>query len=641
MSYECLSGWCRRLSFAAIAMMCLTCTAQPQRRAGTQGFERFVRRDGDVLKDGDREFRFLSFNIPNLHYVEDDMRFEQGMPFRLPDSFEIDDALGTIAQMGGQVTRMYTLSVRKPDDPPGMPRYILGPRQFNEEAFAVLDQVIAAAHRHRVRLILPFVDQWSWWGGTAELAGFRGKKPEEVWTDPQLIQDFKDIITFVLSRVNTVTGVCYRDDKAILAWETGNELHAPPEWTRQIVAHIKSLDPQHLVLDGTHREVLLESSLDDPNIDFVQTHHYEKDPRAMIAHIVQSANKARGRKPYHLGEFGFLSTDALCAVMDTVVEQKLAGALLWSLRYRSRDGGFYWHHEPYGGDHFKAYHWPGFAIGEKYDERRLMWLVRERAFALQGTTPPPLPKPAAPRLLAVSDGAQMRWQGSVGAACYDVERAEGAQGPWTVVGTGVCEAQVQYRPLFADESARPGTTYYYRVIARNHAGASKPSNVIGPVRVTHRTLVDELWNDSRIFLKEGSLQFVDNQARKFKEDCHRLSGSEKSAVIYRVRDGIHAVRVFLFSPSDQPAIRLLFSKDGRTFSPAGMAVAPTRTHGGDARGFWRALVCSAPAGAGLKPIRTTSEETPHDVTTSGDYVKIELLAEAQLSRVEIDHGFVE
>jgi mannan endo-1,4-beta-mannosidase len=195
-----------------------------------------------------------------------------------------------------------------------------------------------------------------------------------------------------------VTGVRYRDDKAILAWETGNELHCPYEWTKQIVAHIKSQDPRHLVVDGTHRQVLLPSSLDDANIDFVSTHHYEKDPRDMIAHIVESAKMARGRKPYHLGEFGFLGTDALCAVMDAVRDEKLTGALLWSLRYRSRDGGFYWHHEPAGGDFFKAYHWPGFEAGEKYDERRLMRLVRERAFAIRGLTAPPLPQPRPCRL---------------------------------------------------------------------------------------------------------------------------------------------------------------------------------------------------------------------------------------------------
>src|SRR4030042_4959673 len=82
----------------AFLAMCLTCMAQG---AGKQAFENFVRRDGDVLKDRNREFRFLSFNIPNLHYVEDDMRFDRGMPFRLPEAFEIDDAPGTIEQMGG------------------------------------------------------------------------------------------------------------------------------------------------------------------------------------------------------------------------------------------------------------------------------------------------------------------------------------------------------------------------------------------------------------------------------------------------------------------------------------------------------------------------------------------------------------
>jgi len=612
------------IGLLSVAFLCLSCAAQSQRQSGAQGFENFIRRDGDVLKDGDRVFRFLSFNIPNLHYVEDDMRFDCGVPFRLPDQFEIDDALGTIEQMGGQVVRSYTLSLSKPGDPANLPRYILGPGQFNEEAFMTLDRVIAAAHRHHVRLILPFIDQWSWWGGTAELAGFRGKKAEEVWTDPQLIQDYKDIVTFVLNRVNTVTGVRYRDDKAILAWETGNELKSPAAWVSQIAAHIKSLDSNHLVLDGTHRSVLLQSSLDDPSIDFVTTHHYENDPRAMIDNIRKSAEMAKGRKPYFLGEFGFLGTDALCAVMDTIVEENLAGGLLWSLRYRSREGGFYWHHEPYGGDLFKAYHWPGSPIGEKYDERRLMRLVRERAFAIQALVPPSLPKPAAPRLLSVTEGAMMSWQGSVGAEDYTVQRAKASQGPWTDVGTGVCEAQVQYRPLFADESVQPGGQYFYRVIAHNTAGLSEPSNVVGPILVTHRTFVDELWNDSRIFAKEGKLVFAENEARKFKEDCHRLAGTAKIAVVYRAPGGISAVRAFVFTQSDQPAICILFSKDGRKFQPVDSATQGTATQGDDAYGFWKARLQSAsPAAAGC------------------DYVKIEFLSEAQLSRVEIDGARVD
>ena len=39
------------------------------------------------------------------------------------------------------------------------------------------------------------------------------------------IYSMSKIVTSVVSRVNTVTGVRYRDDKTILAWETGNELN--------------------------------------------------------------------------------------------------------------------------------------------------------------------------------------------------------------------------------------------------------------------------------------------------------------------------------------------------------------------------------------------------------------------------------
>ncbi len=400
------------LVFALLAMVVGHAPGQDSGNASKQ----FIRRDGDRLREGDHEFRFLSFNIPNLHYVEDDLRFAQRMPFRFPDAFEIEDALTTIDQVGGRVVRMYALSVRRADDPADMPRHIVGPGQLNEQALVVLDRVVAAAGRHEVRLIIPFVDQWSWWGGTAELAGFRGKQPEQFWTDQEVMGDYQQIVTQVVQRVNTVTGIRYCDDPTILAWETGNELKASDEWTRQMAAHIKHLDPHHLVIDGAMRPTVSQASLDDPNIDWVQTHHYDKDPRDMIDGIVRNARLTQGVKPYHVGEFGFLGTAAMSAVIDTVCSEHVSGALLWSLRYRSRDGGFYWHHEPAGGDRFKAYHWPGFSIGESFDERGLMRLVQQKAWEIRGQAMPEPTLPAAPTLLTVSDGAQITWQGSTAPA---------------------------------------------------------------------------------------------------------------------------------------------------------------------------------------------------------------------------------
>ena len=108
-------------------------------------FEEFVTRQGDRLMEGEKEFRFVSFDVPNLHYIEDNLRFEETNPWRIPDEFEIRDALVSVKQMGGRVVRTYTLSVRKAGDDASIPRHVLGPGQFNEEAMRGLDMVMKVA----------------------------------------------------------------------------------------------------------------------------------------------------------------------------------------------------------------------------------------------------------------------------------------------------------------------------------------------------------------------------------------------------------------------------------------------------------------------------------------------------------------
>ena len=162
----------------------------PASVAPARTFGDFVTRQGDRLMEGDKEFRFVSFNVPNLHYIEDNLPFEERNPWRIPDEFEIRDALTSVKQAGGRVVRIYTLSVRKAGDDASIPRYVLGPGQFNEEAMRALDMVMKVANETGVRVIIPFVDQWSWFGGIAEYAAFRDKKASAFWTDPQLIGDF-------------------------------------------------------------------------------------------------------------------------------------------------------------------------------------------------------------------------------------------------------------------------------------------------------------------------------------------------------------------------------------------------------------------------------------------------------------------
>jgi len=586
-----------------------------------QGFEDFITRQGDKLYDGDREFRFISFNIPCLHYIEDDMQFANQMPFRLPDPFEIEDALQTIKQMGGQVARTYTLPVRRKMDWDTRPVYVQGPGEFNEEAFRALDHCLALAQKHGIRLIIPFVNNFQWWGGVAEYAAFRNKAREDFWTDAQCIADFKQTVAFVINRTNTVTGVPYKEDKTILAWETGNETRCPHSWTAEICAYIKELDPRHLVVDGYYPPgppVLRPASIADDNIDFVQTHHYEKDARQIMQNIRKNAALARGKKPYHIGEFGFVSTEATRAVLDTIITEDVTGALIWSLRRHHRDGGFLWHHEPSGGDFFKAYHWPGFASGAVYDETDLMALMREKAFEIQGLPVPDTSVPDAPVLLPVKDVAAISWRGAVGAAGYRIERAAAATGPWQCLAHNVSDARFQYRPLFADNSVEIGRSYFYRVIAHNRAGLSRPSNIARSAPVRHLTFVDELENGAKTFHHSRDIAFKSNLARRFKEDSHRMTGPKGSTVLYHVPGEIKRIKVFSFSPKEAVDYVFAVSSNAQDFASINLERTDYFSGAGN-YGYWI----------------PTLYQVQQGIPEATSYLKIQFESAAQISRVEI------
>ena len=525
-------------------------------------FKNFITVKGDKLMDGDAELRFISCNVPNLHYIEDYLPFNGTNQWRLPDEFEIRDALLSIKQMGGKVARIYVFSVRKEGDTVEI-FHVEGPGKFNEEAFKTFDKVLQIANEVGIRLIVPFVDNWWWWGGPKEYAAFRGKPKDAFWTDEQLIADFKKTIEFVLQRTNTLTGIPYKQDKAVLAWETGNEISPPFSWTKEIAVYIKSIDANHLVLEGSGAREISKEALEDPNLDILATHYYH-DAKAAVNFIVKNRQMTKGKKPFIVGEFGIVPTEDIRMITDTVINQGLAGAMIWSLRFRNRDGGFYHHYEY---NNYEAYRWPGFPSGDFYDERNVLTLLREKAHEIDGTTTERLPVPAAPRLLEISDAAEISWQGSTGAESYIVERKQETDTLWTVVGSDVDESRYQYRPLFSDESAEVGKKYLYRVKAKNETGQSDYSNVVGPVDVTARTLVDEMENFNKIFQKDGELKLLTTEdIRRAKEDRSRLAGSAGSYIIYQLSGKGSEITVDYFVADSTKTIAVSVSKDLNRFS---------------------------------------------------------------------------
>ena len=585
---------------------------------------RFITRSGDKLIEGDKEYRFISFNIPNLHLVEDNMTFEATNEWRFPDEFEITDALTTIKQMGGRVARTYVISICKRTGPNPIPCHVKRPGEFNEDAFRALDKVLEVANRVGVRVTIPMVDNWKWWGGIEQYAEYRNKTAADFWTDPEVISDFKQTINFIINRRNTYTGTLYKDDKAILAWETGNEILPPHSWTRQIAAYIKSLDTNHLIWDGFYigtKEIQPEA-LEDSNIDIVSSHHYpaqNKGADEMAADIKRFRQQINGKKAYVVGEFGFIPPAGIEKVLNAAISEGLSGAMIWSLRFHNRDGGFYWHSEPASASLYNPYHYPGFPSGEGWNETATLRVMRTKAFEVQGLKAPNMEVPLPPNLLPVTSAAEISWQGSVGASNYDVERAVASGGPWSVVGKNVDDTWVRYRPLFSDLTAKLGENYYYRVRAKNTSGISQPSNVVGPVKVTEHYLIDELIDFSQAFAHEGKLMLESANARPYKEDPHRAKGTAGDSITYRTSGSIHSARILTLMEGTEKGFQFYASNDGKAFQQ----ITPKVSRYGSEANLY-----------GYKLAVKYELEFPAD----SYYLKMAFTGDAQIGRLELRYG---
>jgi mannobiose 2-epimerase len=213
------------------------------------------------------------------------------------------------------------------------------------------------------------------------------------------------------------------------------------------------------------------------------------------------------------------------------------------------------------------------------------------------------------------------WRGSAGASGYDVQRSDSPGGEWRTIAQAVSDADVQYRPPFCDETVTPGRQYWYRVVARNEAGASAPSEAFGPVTATHRTLVDELETDARIFLKQGKLEFRHDGARRFKEDTHGVEADGEAALVYRTNGPLTGGRVYAFSERRGDRLEFAVSGDGAGFQAFEPRVQTVDA--GDAETYGYRL-----------PVVYRLERVPAGVR----YLRIGLGRAVRVTRVELDYG---
>ncbi|KAI9105675.1 glycoside hydrolase superfamily [Phlyctochytrium arcticum] len=480
----------------------------PPRPAQASPFP-FITRRGYTLLEGDSPFRFISLNTPNLLFLED--RPDCG--WVLPDPWEQYDALKTIALFGGRVTRTYCLGAENG-------QHMQHPRQYNEDCFVTIDHALAKARDVGVRLIIPLVNNYggkdqaggecghdALFGNYMQYAKHRNKKPSQFFTDPELIDDFKHMLSFLLNRINTVNGVRYGDDPTVLAWQLGNELggwkgpNPPTSWTLQMTSFIRSLAPRTLVADGTMGGLEAKTkwdkqalaSPDGPDI-FVNHYYYGESDLKRLKE--DSAYVAKHGKAFVVGEFGFSNVGVYGRIYEEILRNdKISGSLIWSLRFHSMFGGFYVHGE--SGGKYSAYHAPGFRArnhGFCAEEADVMPQIRHYALRIQGYADPnsvPMPIPEAPWLLNDIRPGWIRFRGAAWAARYviwrgtAVEDTQGGQGiNWDQhpLASDILDDVCSGSTIWKDMSAAKGVPYYYAVQAVGVGGGVSPwSNVVGPV----------------------------------------------------------------------------------------------------------------------------------------------------------------
>lgn len=444
-------------------------------------FTNFITRITDKLMDGDQEFKYVGNNLQSF-----DPSWMRGFPNwensnTDPTNYEIEDMVKTASQIGSRVIRVYALSVGNFNS--NYEAHVTGIGQFSETAFKRLDKLFEMCNKYKIRAILGLVDYWDTIGGISTYTNWRNKEKAEFFTDPQIIADFKLTIDYVTNR--------YRNEKALLCWSTGNEMPINSNvdaWARDITAYIKSKDPNHLVKDSrlSMTANISFDSLNNPNVDIVSGHYYHwvrgtdypkycKDDKAL----------SKDKKVFIVTEFGYAGYNISMYrdLLNEVISNGTSGISIWAMAHRNENGGFYWHdgyHTSIG--HYSTYHWPGFQTGSEYNEIETLALMREYAYLIRGMSIPPLPIPDAPFLFPITKISAINWRGSTGASSYNVERAESINGPWQIVGEDIIDARDRYTSLFDDFFAQSGVNYYYRIIAKNSSGTSRPSNVVGPIK---------------------------------------------------------------------------------------------------------------------------------------------------------------
>jgi mannan endo-1,4-beta-mannosidase len=242
----------------------------------------------------------------------------------------------------------------------------------------MLDYEVYEAGQLGLKLIITLTDNWANFGGMDQYVEWAGDQyHDQFYTDPRIITWYENWVSHVMNRVNTFTGVAYKNDPTIAIWELANEPRCQGSgtssggfptssscstqtlisWISQVAPFVKSVDSNHLVSVGDEGFFCTDPSSTDltmncsegvdsvkfteaPGIDLMGFHLYPESwgQSASWGGSFITQHLADGQslgKPVYLGEYGLLGGNTrntwYTQWTDTMLTQGGEGALFWDL----------------------------------------------------------------------------------------------------------------------------------------------------------------------------------------------------------------------------------------------------------------------------------------------------------------------
>ncbi len=331
------------------------------------------------------------------------------------------------------------------------------------------------------------------------------------FADPEIIAEFEEHIRAILNHKNVFTGLAYKDDPTILAWENcnvcgifvasgGAEPYLP--WIDTIGTFIKSIDKKHLYEDNSGFFLFDQRALDAKTTHIATSEYYPHwdalfgfgqkttaDTFSKHAALVTAKGKVYVANEYGWDVTDWPSREDLKNVLSTLEsDPKISGDGYWALQAHADKFGWQLISAPAKSASYAKWGetgewWSLFYGGVKTlvdsaeDMQARAELLRNHAYAMAGSSVPPHPVPAPPVITFKGIGL-LGWHGSAGAVVYTVQRRSSDSAPReTVCDRCATDADTPW----VDEKASNISLLSlfatkYRVIAYNADGkASEPS----------------------------------------------------------------------------------------------------------------------------------------------------------------------